>query len=85
MVKRIRPDSWPKGVSDLIKERLPLLDRLSEMLGPECADKMEGWRRELQHVIDDERQWEAQEARAEAARQKEQAEAARQKEQARFE
>lgn len=71
LVKRIRPDSWPRGVSDLVKERLPLLDRLSEMLGPECADKMEGWRKELRHVMDDERQWEAQEARAEAARQKE--------------
>lgn len=72
LVKRIHPDSLAGVTSQLLRERLPLLDRLSGMLGSECSEKMEGWRKKLQHVIDEKRRREDQEARAEAARQKEQ-------------
>ena len=73
LVKRIHPDSLAGVTSQLLRERLPLLDRLSGMLGSECSEKMEGWRKELQHVIDEKRRREEQEAQQEAARQKEQA------------
>lgn len=71
LVKRIHPDSLAGVTSQLLRERLPLLDRLSGMLGSECSEKMEGWRKKLQHVIDERRRREEQEAREEAARQKE--------------
>ena len=70
LVKRIRPDSLVGVTSQLLMERLPLLDRLFEMLGSKCSEKMEGWRNELLDKIDDEKK---REAREEAARQKEQA------------
>lgn len=70
LVKRIRPDSLVGVTSQLLMERLPLLDRLFEMLGSKCSDKMEGWRSELLDKIDDEKK---REAREEAARQNEQA------------
>lgn len=73
LVKRIHPDSLAGVTSQLLRERLPLLDRLSGMLGSECSEKMEGWRKELQHVIDEKRRREEQEAQQEAPRQKEQA------------
>lgn len=70
LVKRIRPDSLAGVTSQLLMERLPLLDRLFEMLGSKCSDKMEGWRNELLDKIDDEKK---REDRAEKARQKEMA------------
>lgn len=70
LVKRIRPDSLAGVTSQLLQERLPLLDRLFEMLGSKCSDKMEEWRNELLDKIDDEKK---REVREEAARLKEQA------------
>ena len=70
LVKRIHPDSLAGVTSQLLRERLPLLDRLSGMLGSKCSDKMEGWRNELLDKIDEEKK---REAREEAARQNEQA------------
>lgn len=70
LAKRIHPDSLAGVTSQLLRERLPLLDRLSGMLGSKCSDKMEGWRNELLDKIDEEKK---REAREEAARQKEQA------------
>ena len=69
-MKRIHPDSLAGVTSQLLRERLPLLDRLSGMLGSKCSDKMEGWRNELLDKIDEEKK---REAREEAARQNEQA------------
>lgn len=73
LMKRIYLDSLTGVTSQFLRERLPLLDRLSEILGSECSDKIDGWRKELQHVIDEKRRREEQEAQQEAARQKEQA------------
>ena len=70
LVKRIRPDSLVGVTSQLLMERLPLLDRLFEMLGSKCSDKMEGWRSELMDKIYDEKK---REEKAEKARQKEMA------------
>ena len=70
LVKRIRPDSLVGVTSQLLMERLPLLDRLFEILGSKCSDKMEGWRNELLDKIDDEKK---REDWAEKARQNEQA------------
>lgn len=68
LVKHIRPTFWAGDMSENLKERLPLIDQLSKILGVEHADKIDLWRNQLLDEIDDEKK---REARAEAARQKE--------------
>lgn len=68
LVKHIRPTFWAGDMSENLKERLPLIDQLSKILGVDHADKIDLWRNQLLDEIDDEKK---REARAEAARQKE--------------
>ena len=70
LVKHIRPTFWVGNMSENLKERIPLIDQLSKILGAEHAEKIDLWRNQLLDEIDDEKK---REDRAEKARQKEMA------------
>ncbi len=58
------PSSWSGSRADVIRKRLPLLDQLSDILGPAHQEQVAASRRHLMKVIDHEARRELEEHRA---------------------
>ncbi len=58
------PSSWGGSRADAIRKRLPLLDQLSDILGPPHLEQVATWRRHVMRVIDHETRRELEEHRA---------------------
>ena len=59
LVKRIPPSVWNGSEAEAIRERLPLVDQLADILGAAYSDKVAEWRKWLQDRISSRQQWEA--------------------------
>jgi len=64
LVDLIRPMSWSGSRAEAIKQRLPLLDALASMLGPEHAEHIAAWRSQIAKTIEREARRELEEHRA---------------------
>ena len=64
LVDLIQPSSWSGSRAEAIRQRLPLLDQLAEILGPEHADTCALWRNNAMKAIEREAQRELEEHRA---------------------
>ena len=60
LVKRIPPSVWNGSEAEAIRERLPLVDQLADILGAAYSDKVAEWRKWLQDRISIRQQWEAE-------------------------
>jgi len=58
------PNSWNGSRAGAIRKRLPLLDQLSDILGPAHQEQVAVWRRHITRVIDHEARRELEEHRA---------------------
>ncbi|WP_176059552.1 hypothetical protein [Paraburkholderia sp. BCC1876] len=68
IVDLIVPSSWSGSRAEVIRQRLPLLDKFAEVLGPEHADQVARWRNNLTQVIEREALRELNEHRAQNER-----------------
>ena len=64
LVALIEPMSWSGSRAEAIKQRLPLLDELAHVLGPEHAEQVTVWRSQITKTIDREARRELEEHRA---------------------
>jgi hypothetical protein len=64
LVDLIRPMSWNGSRAEAIKQRLPLLDELASMLGPEHAGQIAAWRSQITKAMEREARRELEEHRA---------------------
>lgn len=64
LVELIEPMSWSGSRAEAIKQRLPLLDDLAHVLGPEHAAQVTLWRSQITKTIDREARRELEEHRA---------------------
>jgi len=64
LIDALIPSSWSGSRADAIRKRLPLLDQLSDILGPAHQDQVAAWRRRVMRVIDYEARRELEEDRA---------------------
>lgn len=64
LVALIEPMSWSGSRAEAIKQRLPLLDDLAHVLGPEHAAQVTLWRSQITKTIDREARRELEEHRA---------------------
>jgi hypothetical protein len=64
LVDLIEPMSWSGSRAEAIKQRLPLLDGLARLLGPEHAEQIALWRSRITKTIDREARRELEEHRA---------------------
>lgn len=60
LVKRIPPSVWSGSVAEAIRERLPLVDQLEDIMDAAYSDKVAEWRKWLQDRISIRQQWEAE-------------------------
>lgn len=60
LVKRIPPSVWNGSVAEAIRERLPLVDQLDDIMDVAYSDKVAEWRKWLQDRISIRQQWEAE-------------------------
>ena len=60
LVKRIPPSVWNGSVAEAIRERLPLVDQLEDIMDVAYSDKVAEWRKWLQDRISIRQQWEAE-------------------------
>ena len=51
LVKRIPPSVWNGSEAEAIRERLPLIDQLADILDAAYSDKVAEWRKWLQDRI----------------------------------
>lgn len=64
LVVLIEPMSWSGSRAEAIKQRLPLLDGLARVLGPEHAEQVALWRSQITKTMDREARRELEEHRA---------------------
>lgn len=63
LVDLISPMGWSGSRAEAIKQRLPLLDALASMLGPEHAEQIAAWRSQIAKTIEREARRELEEHR----------------------
>lgn len=68
LLQLIEPMSWSGSRAEAIRTRLPLLDELADVLGPEHADTIAGWRSGLMLRLDHETRRELEAHRADNER-----------------
>lgn len=64
LVEIIEPSGWRGSRAEAIRQRLPLLDQLTDALGPENADIVANWRSRVMLTIDRETRRELEEYKA---------------------
>jgi hypothetical protein len=64
LVGLIQPSSWSGSSSEAIRRRLPLLDELASLLGPDHASKVASWRLAIDKTIEAEERRDLAEHRA---------------------
>lgn len=64
IVHLVEPNSWTGSRAEVIKSRLPLLDQLADILGPEHEERVAHWRRSIMRTIELEQRRELEEQRA---------------------
>jgi hypothetical protein len=52
LIELLAPNSWSGSRSEVIRQRLPLLDQLSDLLGPDHKGQVVEWRREVTDLIE---------------------------------
>ena len=64
LVELLEPMSWMGSRSAAITHRLPLLDELAELLGPEHSEQITIWRSNINKIVDREYRRELEEHQA---------------------
>lgn len=64
LVELVEPNEWSGSRAEAIRQRLPLLDQLADILGPENANAVASWRSRVMLTIDRETRRELEEYQA---------------------